>query len=352
MKCLNEDMLRYVFNTACIITLMLMAGFWFWKFAIEDRDIGVVDYVLFENTLDIHLPSATFCFQEPFLKNQLELHKPEINLSSYYQYLSGDAVSESYQNVDYANISIELQDYFLGAYVKLRNESNYRNATVRHEVNFNGFDGFNTFIKCYEVVLDMPHLRNVEQLFLYYDQKRHVDDTDTGYTYRTFEAAFHYPGQFLLALDVSFGDWAKVRPIYYKIEDIEIMRGRNSRKRSCTPYSDIVSFDDMVQKKHTISKGCTAPYLQRHEGTTRCSTKETIKHALYEWSTVRAQYYPACCQRISKMTIESKGVSSEETFYVKVIYPEYVKVIEQSKDVDIHALIGNIGGYVGLFLGI
>ena len=33
-------------------------------------------------------------------------------------------------------------------------------------------------------------------------------------------------------------------------------------------------------------------------------------------------------------------------------YPRYVKIIIQSKDVDIHALIGNIGGYVGLFLGI
>ena len=29
----------------------------------------------------------------------------------------------------------------------------------------------------------------------------------------------------------------------------------------------------------------------------------------------------------------------------------WMKVIEQSKEVDIHSLIGNIGGYVGLFLG-
>ena len=29
----------------------------------------------------------------------------------------------------------------------------------------------------------------------------------------------------------------------------------------------------------------------------------------------------------------------------------WMKIIEQSKEVDIHSLIGNIGGYVGLFLG-
>ena len=28
-----------------------------------------------------------------------------------------------------------------------------------------------------------------------------------------------------------------------------------------------------------------------------------------------------------------------------------MKIIQQSKEVDIHSLIGNIGGYVGLFLG-
>ena len=52
------------------------------------------------------------------------------------------------------------------------------------------------------------------------------------------------------------------------------------------------------------------------------------------------------------MTIETEKHWSEEAFNVAVTYPEYAKVIEQSKDVDIHALIGNIGGYVGLFLGI
>ena len=34
-----------------------------------------------------------------------------------------------------------------------------------------------------------------------------------------------------------------------------------------------------------------------------------------------------------------------------VQYPEEIKIITQSKEVDVHALIGNIGGYIGLFLG-
>ena len=32
--------------------------------------------------------------------------------------------------------------------------------------------------------------------------------------------------------------------------------------------------------------------------------------------------------------------------------PQLAKIITKSRAVDVHALIGNIGGYIGLFLGI
>ena len=32
-------------------------------------------------------------------------------------------------------------------------------------------------------------------------------------------------------------------------------------------------------------------------------------------------------------------------------FPENMKLIKQQKAIDAHALIGNIGGYIGLFLG-
>ena len=43
---------------------------------------------------------------------------------------------------------------------------------------------------------------------------------------------------------------------------------------------------------------------------------------------------------------------SRDTFWtIRIEYPEEVKIITQTKDVDVHSLIGNIGGYLGLFLG-
>ena len=38
-------------------------------------------------------------------------------------------------------------------------------------------------------------------------------------------------------------------------------------------------------------------------------------------------------------------------FLYAINYPEEIKIITQSKEVDGNSLIGNIGGYIGLFLG-
>ena len=114
--------LRYSFNSICVITLFCMAGYWIWKFAIDDRDIGIVDYVEFGKEEDIELPSFTFCFEDPFLKYQMQSLEPEINKSSYNQYLRGDIINSRLHNVEYENVTINLEKYFHRGRLRLRNE--------------------------------------------------------------------------------------------------------------------------------------------------------------------------------------------------------------------------------------
>ena len=57
-------------------------------------------------------------------------------------------------------------------------------------------------------------------------------------------------------------------------------------------------------------------------------------------SKVDFQYSPA------------KSWLAKTWFGVGIVYPEQMKIISQSQAVDFHSLIGNIGGYIGLFLGI
>ena len=64
---------------------------------------------------------------------------------------------------------------------------------------------------------------------------------------------------------------------------------------------------------------------------------------------------PKSCERIAKMMLikryKKKDSGNSTTWNFMIHYPDEFKVIMQSKEVDIHSLIGNIGGYLGLFLG-
>ena len=53
----------------------------------------------------------------------------------------------------------------------------------------------------------------------------------------------------------------------------------------------------------------------------------------------------------SKYTTGGISIVGFDLFPLIIYYPDKVKYVTQYQAIDIHALIGNIGGYIGLFLG-
>ena len=84
-----------------------------------------------------------------------------------------------------------------------------------------------------------------------------------------------------------------------------------------------------------------------------------MKAYLYEYIKARANYYPLACRRFTKIGHVLQGSDYNgaaanhyrDYWNLGISYPDNVRVIQQSKEVDAHSLIGNIGGYIGLFLG-
>ena len=69
-----------------------------------------------------------------------------------------------------------------------------------------------------------------------------------------------------------------------------------------------------------------------------------------------ANNFPLPCQEMSFLFYQwTPWVSNDSyeslSFPISVMYPDKMKIITQSQALDGHALIGNIGGYIGLFLG-
>ena len=183
----------------------------------------------------------------------------------------------------------------------------------------------------------------------YYNQTQLLKDLGPGFE---MEVNLHYPGQFLLEFTESEiyiieGENVELR---WLIKHIEYLSRRNKRNRHC--MTQWRTFDDMVWKKHIRRNKCRAPYDRPYGSFEKCANKEDIQRAIFDFYVVASMYYPKACQRISKFDVDSEIYSGTEGYLTIIFeYPAEAKIITQSKEMDGHALIGNIGAYIGLFLG-
>ena len=101
--------------------------------------------------------------------------------------------------------------------------------------------------------------------------------------------------------------------------------------------------------------GCRPPYIKLNKSVPICNTIEKMKISQYHYQEPDEMDVEGPCRRMSKIkSITPKGKKSDKKmkdWYLSVHYPKEFKIITQSKEVDIHSLIGNIGGYLGLFMG-
>ena len=67
MDILTRKTFKFCFMIICTIVVAFMIGFWFYKYGIEDRDIGVVDYAKLKDETDIAFPAISVCLNNPFL---------------------------------------------------------------------------------------------------------------------------------------------------------------------------------------------------------------------------------------------------------------------------------------------
>ena len=61
---------------------------------------------------------------------------------------------------------------------------------------------------------------------------------------------------------------------------------------------------------------------------------------------------PPPCRRMTSVSYEAYALKSSEEFVTfKISFPKEIKIIRQTKAVNFQSFVGNVGGYIGLFLG-
>ena len=137
------------------------------------------------------------------------------------------------------------------------------------------------------------------------------------------------------------------------VKKIEVLRRRNRSKQSCNP--DWMNWDQHFIAKYAEEIGCTPSYLDPHENIPICGNQMQMKKWYDFLPNLKNKKDNVPCQEMPRIDYDISDtfgtLRTDGIFKITTTYPQQAKIITQTRAVDYQALIGNIGGYIGLFLG-
>ena len=353
-----------IFKFVCMITACFMIGFWIFKFQ-KDEDVTFIDYKTFKDAKETLYPELTICILRPFLKQKIDNASLGVNEETYLQYLIGAVQgNETYKEISYEEVTINLFDFLGPIDIELKSKS-LKDPSIKciniHDClylyfknNFNGFMG--EFGKCFGIGINRTYYDDdVSDFQLHFDQSLE-DILDQGlYIF----ASLNYPNQVFQNNLYTFPIWrTSMRhntTDKISINSLEVLQRRNKRQKKCV--TSWKTYDEFIILKEIEKIGCRPPYQLSHEEFPICEKPEDIERFLTLHIRLSDDQTSPACHEIAHMTFtnEKKPVEEQEeenTFSISLTYPPNIKLIMQEQAIDFHVLIGNIGGYIGLFLGI
>ena len=350
------------FKLICLITAISMASYWIHKFLRND-DITVIEYGVIKDSDSIPLPATYICFEDPFLmENQSHVKRNDSKYEGYSRYLKGErGFYQDYKDFLYDYRNMKITDYLANVtvlhHLKNKNHTNPMETfssidqcpflTFENDINAMGFG---SFYKCFGMKVAKRYLGYVSQVILGF--KTSFDEL-----VRKSEmifVRFSYPGQLTLDLLVDQTLWKNLNDIkllsQFKMDSIDIIKRRNKRNERCLENS--TDYDNFMLKQAVEKVGCKAPYHNIPNDVPICDAYEKL--STFELSTSLHEKSIQPCDEMPQVPFKFASFGEEENhglYPLLIAYPKKMKLITQQKAIDFHALIGNIGGYIGLFLG-
>ena len=137
----------------------------------------------------------------------------------------------------------------------------------------------------------------------------------------------------------------------FKLQQIEILRRRDKRRDACVP--DDINFDQMLLDDHLKKVGCKAPYHKTNKNMEICDGKEKISLANFDLIGRERPIKP--CTSASTIIFSydeyEYNFKGSDWFHVVLHYPTQYRETKMVQAIDLQTVIGNAGGYIGLFLG-
>ena len=353
-----------------------MVGFWINKFY-TNKSSTLIEYKRIDDIKDFIYPELSICFATPFITDEF---RDKGFQETYRAYLQGEGFNDIswttlegyYKNFTYDYVTPNLSEYLKSLTIKWKEESN-RSVTFCNKTEscdyvafnniYNGYSDMGRFYKCFGVSIKHPYAKDIVNIFFLFKSEFQSVVNQVGMVL----ARFYQPNQFIRGLGVHIPIWTNSdigtnyfdRADAFEVNSVEILKRRDTHNSRC--YQDWKDYDNWVLKRFLGDAGCRPLYIDHNMKIPSCKTREEMKKASYNgWSFVGDNRMLNPCQEmpfinvqhvVYRMPIENK---TEKHYSINIQYPpasSISKIVTESKAVDVHSLIGNIGGYIGLFLG-
>ena len=384
MRNLGFKVSYYFFLLVCTIATIGFICFCLYKYSLND-DISQVTFQEFHKKKDNIYPSLTICASSIFYEENLKSYGEGINISTYTDFMNGQNWDDRMIKVDYDNVTLNFSNYLLGVgmwtpdwrYVQGDKYFLYdhRKAVKRNNKNTSWpteqmDDWIPHFYISYRggaqkcLTVDIPYmpLQKVWTFGIVFDGN--VFPCGIRQSYYEFGVKVHYPGQFLDSVMQKYvwreinsnnSDYVTMR---FKIQKLEVITHRKTNNYPCETNFKESDERKMISKLEEV--GCKPPWWKEIKDFPVCRSKEHIRM----FSDFNLSNYVRPCQSIQKIlyTYQDFGLVEDWTqewldevynmFEVMLEFQDgtYME-IQQIRAYSIQDLVGDIGGYLGLFLG-
>ena len=373
-----------IYHVFCVIATMVTFIYCIYQFYIDD-DVSVVEFQEFDENLGFPYPSVSLCFHPGFMDDKSDTRSRKIDINSYWNYLAGNYWHEDMLHIPYDDVTKRIEDYFLGAIVwsfytmdegwvgylylnhdfritdQLQSMVDYNMFKPKFYTSFRG-----VYEKCltFDIPNDIPNQVFTFELFF----NNSVFEKGIRPIENEFGIKIHFPNQCLTSRHskYSWKDRISHDPgasydytMHFVVEDIIVRNRRNKKKSPCNVNW---KYDDQDIMKNAIRQiGCQPLHWPGMSNLPNCSSKEQMK----KFAELDLKEYKPPCKQIKKVMyayeeldhVENSVVwgrknSNDTHFRVKIQFDDSsLMEIKSIRAYSFQSLIGNAGGYLGLFTG-
>ena len=337
----------------------------------EDEDLTEVSFKMYNQDEESIYPGITICIDKPFKTIKLEEFGEGINKTTYENFLRGRLWDDRMLNIDFDSVTIDIKDYLIEACIKRKFNGN----CLKFDPDIDTFFEPSKF-QCFG-------FKNIPGTnIVYVETKINVSLFPNNLRPEKwkFVVRFPFPTQIFRSAKMSYGEWQNRQNLSngftmnFYVRNVQVIRRRYKELKPCYDWNN---YDNLVMNEVSQNLGCRPVYWGEQTRLPICDTKQKMGvfeksfFDRYFGSDDSASHIPPCIepediqieysdveatdqQKVDEHNVENHNTHPDDIDWFKVrlwFRSNRFMEIKQIRAYNLQNLVGNGGGYIGLFLG-